>query len=232
MNSSATTTLNRPSVIKALVMKDLQIMKVPSLCYWLGGILAVLMAIFYGDAAGTIAFILFISVLFGAGVHSAMQTVTEERREQNLPFIMSLPITIRDYTTAKMIANLLLVGGIWISLSAASYVIFIGDVMPGGTIPFMTIILVQVLLAYIIILATTVIFEGLAPALIAVVGANLGSQALIWLVSDLHGVRSTVNGTEAIWNGTYLTILGLQWGSIGALIGTTFLAQSRKTEFI
>jgi len=222
----------KDSIIRELVMKDLSIMKVPSMCYWLGGIGAILLALFYGDAAGTIAFILFISVTFGAGVHAAMQTVTEERREQNLPFIMSLPITISDYTKAKMIANLVLVGGIWVTLSAASYVIFIGDVMPSGTIPFMTIILVAVFLAYIIILTTTVVFEGLAPALIAVVGANLGSQALVWWISDFHGVRSTVNGTEAIWNGTYLTVLGLQFGAIATLVGLTFYAQSRKTEFI
>jgi hypothetical protein len=230
MNALATEPGN--SVIRALIIKDLQIMKVPSICYWTGGILSILLAVFYGDAAGTVAFILFISVLFGAGVHAAMQTVMEERREQNLPFIMSLPITVGDYTSAKMLANLLLVGGIWLTLSAASYVIFIGGAMPRGTIPFMTIILVAVLLAYVIILATTIVFEGLAPTLVAVVGANLGTQALLWLISDLHGVRSTINGSEAVWNGTYLTVLGLQCGAIGSLIGLTFFAQSRKTEFI
>jgi len=221
-----------PSIVRELVMKDLRIMKIPSICYWLAGIGAILLAIFWGDAAGTIAFILFISAMFGAGVHAAMQTITEERREQNLPFIMSLPITISDYTRAKMLANLLLVGGIWLTLSAASYVIFIGDVMPAGTIPFMTIILVAVLLAYIIILATTMVFQGLAPAITAIVGANLGNQALLWWIASLHAVRSTVNGTEAVWNSTYLTVLCCQFGAIALLIGLVFYAQSRKTEFL
>ncbi len=219
-------------IVRALIMKDLQIMKIPSICYWLAGLGAILIAVTWSDAGGTIAFILFISAMFGAGVHAAMQTITEERREQNLPFIMSLPITIRDYTRAKMLANLILVGGIWLTLSAASYVIFIGDVMPNGTIPMMTIILVAVLLAYVIILATTLIFEGLAPALVAVVGANLGSQAVVWWISSLHGVRATVNGSEAVWNGTYLTVLGCQFGVIVALIALVFFAQSKKTEFL
>lgn len=220
------------SVVRELVRKDLQIMKIPSLCYWLGGLGAIVMAIAWGDTAGTIAFILFISAMFGAGVHAAMQTITEERREQNLPFIMSLPITIGDYTKAKMLANLLLVGGIWLTLSAASYVIFIGDVMPNGTIPFMTIILVAVFLAYIMILATTMIFQGLAPAITAIVAANLGSQAFIWWISSLHGVRSTVNSAEVIWNSTYLIVLGGQLAAIVGLIALVFYAQSRKTEFL
>ncbi len=221
-----------PNIVRELVMKDLQIMKIPSLCYWLGGIGAILLAMTWGDTAGTIAFILFISTMFGAGVHAAMQTITEERREQNLPFIMSLPITIGDYTRAKMLANLLLVGGIWLTLSAASYVIFIGDAMPNGTIPFMTIILVAVFLAYIMILATTMIFQGLAPAITAIVAANLGSQALIWWISSLHGVRSTVNGMEVVWNATYLTVLGCQIAAIVGLIALVFYAQSKKTEFL
>ncbi len=221
-----------PTIVRELIKKDLQIMKVPSLCYWLGGIGAILLAVFFGDAAGTIAFILFVSVLFGAGVHAAMQTVTEERREQNLPFIMSLPVTISDYTVAKMSANLMLVGTIWLTLSAASYVIFIGDVMPKGTIPFLTIILVAIFLAYVIILATTVVFQGLAPAIIAVVAANLGTQAYIWWISEFHDVRSTVNGMEAVWNNTYLTVIGLQVAAVCALIAFTFYSQSKKTEFL
>ncbi len=220
------------SIVRELVIKDLQIMKIPSLCYWLAGVGAIVLAITWGDAAGTIAFILFISTLFGAGVHAAMQTITEERREQNLPFIMSLPITIGDYTRAKMIANLLLVGGIWLTLSAASYVIFIGDVMPNGTIPLMTIILVAVFLAYIMILATTMIFHGLTPAIVAIVAANLGNQALLWWISTLHGVRATVNGMEVVWNGTYLTVLGCQLAAIVGLVALVFYAQSKKTEFL
>lgn len=225
-------TTTRHSVIRELILKDLRIMKIPSLCYWLAGIGSVLMAVFFGDAAGTIAFILFVSALFGAGVHAAMQTITEERREQVLPFIMSLPLSIRDYTVAKMLANLMLVGGIWLTLSAASYVIFIGDVMPNGTIPFMTIILVAIFLAYVIILTTTMVFQSLAAAITAVVAANLGTQALLWWISDFHGIRSTINGSEAEWNGTSLTVLGLQLLAVALLVGFTFFAQSRKTEFV
>lgn len=220
------------SIVRELVIKDLQIMKIPAICYWLAGLGAIVVAVLWGDSAGTIAFILFISALFGAGVHAAMRTITEERREQNLPFIMSLPITIMDYTRAKMLANLLLVGGIWLTLSAASYVIFIGDAMPSGTIPFMTIILVAVLLAYIMILATTIIFKGIAPAMVALVAANLGNQALVWWISTLHAVRATVNGTEVVWNSTYLTVLGAQFGAIALLIALVFYAQSKQTEFL
>ena len=37
-----------------------------------------------------------------------MVTVVEERNEQTLPFVMSLPISPMEYTTAKILANLLI----------------------------------------------------------------------------------------------------------------------------
>ncbi|MEM9529296.1 MAG: ABC-2 transporter permease [Pseudomonadota bacterium] len=225
-------TTTYPSVVRALIRKDLAIMKIPALCYWLAGLGAIVMVMTFGDASGTVAFILFVSALVATGVHAAMQTVTEERRSQNLPFIMSLPITIGDYTLAKMVANLLLGGGIWLFLSAASYVIYIGDSVPHGRVPYMTILLVQILLAYIVILTTTIVFASLVAAISAIVAANLGSQVILWWIVGLHGVRSTINGPEVVWNATYLTVLGLQLAAIVGLIGFTFYAQSRKTQFI
>lgn len=222
----------RRQVLRALVVKDLQFMKIPAICYWLAGLGAIGLAMVFGDASGTVAFILFVSALVATGLHAAMLTVSEERRQQNLPFIMSLPITISDYTLAKMVANLLLGGGIWLFLSVASFIIFIGDSVPHGRVPFMIILLVQILLAYIVVLTTTIVLEGIAPTITAIVGANLCSQLLLWWVAGLHGVRSTINGPQVVWNGTYLTVLGAQLFAVALLIGLTFYVQSRKTRFL
>ncbi len=225
-------TMSRSAVISALIKKDLAIMKVPAICYWLAGLAAIGIAMVFGDSSGTVAFILFVSALVATGLHAAMQTVTEERRAQNLPFILSLPITITDYTVAKMAANLLLGGGIWLLLSAASFVIFLGDSVPHGRVPYMMILLIQILLAYIIVLVTSLVFEGLAATMVAIIGANLGSQVLLWTIAGLYGVRSTINGSQVVWNSTYLTIVFLQVAVLMGLIGLTFFAQSRKTRFI
>lgn len=219
------------SIVKQLVIKDLQLMKLYAIFYWLGGILAIFIAVFGGDAAGIAAMILFVAALFGAGVHSAM-LIVEERREQTLAFVMSLPITVREYTSAKLISNLLLVGGIWVTLSAASYVIFIGETMPNGTIPFMTIVLVAIFVAYIVVLVTTLIFESITPTIVAMVGANLLTQALLWWIVDLYGIRSTISGLVPVWNATVLTVLTIQVGTVVALLGLTYYLQSRKTAFV
>lgn len=220
------------SIVRQLIVKDLMIMKAPAVWYFLGGIAAILFAIFSENVANFIAQILFVTVLFGAGIHAAMRTVVEERREQNLPFIMSLPVTIMDYTRAKLIANLLLFGGLWLVLSGASYAIFFRGAWTFGAIPYFTIILVAILLGYVAILTTTIVFESVAAAVVAIVGANLGSQAYLWWITSFYGFRSTIYGDSPVWNGTYLTVLAVQIATIIGLIVATLLVQSRKTEFL
>ena len=63
------------SIVKQLVIKDFRLMKPFAIGYWFGGILAIAIAVFGGDASGTVAMILFVATLFGAGVHSAMLIV-------------------------------------------------------------------------------------------------------------------------------------------------------------
>ena len=136
--------MNR-SIVRQLVMKDLEIMKIPVLCWWAGAIAAVVLVVLGGEVVGLYGSILFITGMAGAGIHAVMQTVVEERREQTLAFVMSLPITVREYTSAKLIANLAMFGAVWLTLSVASFVIFVGEEgMPDGTIPFVTIVLVGI----------------------------------------------------------------------------------------
>jgi ABC-type Na+ efflux pump permease subunit len=220
------------SIVKQLVIKDLRIMKLYAIFYWLGGILAILIAVLGGDAAGMAGIILFVAALFGAGVHSAWQTVVEEREKQTLAFVMSLPVSAREYTSAKLIANLLLVGGIWVTLSAASYMIFIGETLPNGAIPFITVVLVAIFVAYIVFLTSVLMFESITAATIAMVAVNLVTQALLWWISDLHGIRSTIGGQVPVWNSTVVTVLTLQIGTVVGLLGLTYLLQSRKTSFV
>lgn len=220
------------SIVRQLVVKDLRIMRVPATWYLVAGVGSIAFAAFSEDVAGFISQVLFITTLFGAGIHAAIRTVIEERKEKNLAFIMSLPVTIIDYTKAKLAANLLLIGTLWIVLSAASYVIFARGAWTLGAIPFFTVILVAILLAYVIILCTCLVFESQAAAVTAIVGVNLVSQAYVWWLTTFYAFRSTVYAAQPIWNSFYLTILGIQVALIAGLIAATFLVQSRKTEML
>lgn len=221
------------SIVKALVKKDFDIMRLPIIYWWLGGLLAIAVVIFGGSGLFLFGFILFVTAMAGAGVHAVMQTVVEERREQTLAFIMSLPLTIREYTAAKLIVNVSMFGVVWLTLSVASMVIFLGDSgMQEGARPFVTIVLVGIFLAYAIILAVSMVTESIGWAIFSMVAANIGTQIFLHWASDLYGIRSVIKGDVAMWNSTELTILGGQILMIVGLIAMIFLLQTRKRDFI
>lgn len=223
------------SIIRQLVLKDLSIMKLPALLYLLGGLAAVAFTLRMAGSGWVFWLfgqVLFVAVLFGAGVHAAMRTIVEERREQNLAFVMSLPVTILDYTKAKIIANVALSGTIWLALTAASCVVFIRGILPLGAVPFIIVFFVAVLLAYVLILSATIVFTSHAAAITAVMGTNLLGTLAFWWFVDLEGVRSTVTGESIVWNRTYLSAFGIEGAAIAGLIVATLFIQSRKTDFV
>ncbi len=227
--------MNR-SIIQPLVVKDFEIMKTPVLCWWAPGLLAaVLPWLFDGWRVFLASLILSVSAMAGAGFHSVMQTVVEERREKTLPFIMSLPITVREYTSAKLIANLTIFGVVWVTLSATSLVVAVATAdspLAKGAIPFITIVLVGILLAYTIVLATSLVGESIGLAITAIVVANIATQIFLWWVVSLDGIRSTIEGSVAVWSSTAFTIIGGQLLAVLVLLWLTFVLQARKRDFI
>ncbi len=221
------------TIVSKLVLKDLSIMKVPTLLWWSCGLIAVAIVAFGGSTMLNFASILFVSSMAGAGIHAIMRTVVEERREQTLPFIMSLPITIAQYNSAKLISNLVIFGVVWITLTIATYVIVItNETLPLGYMPFLAIVFVGIFLANTAILATSLITETIGGCIAAIIGANVGTQMFLWAVNGLEGIRSTINGAQAAWNNTALIVLTSEVAIIIALIVLTYVLQSRKKDFI
>lgn len=225
-----------PSIIKPLVLKDFEIMRTPILCWWTGGLLATALPwLFAGERVFMASLILFVTAMAGAGFHGVMQTVVEERREKTLPFIMSLPITVREYTSAKLVANLTLFAVVWITLSAASLVVAVGTAdspLAKGTIPFISIVLVGILLAYTIVLTTSLVSESIGVSIAAIVIANIATQIFLWWIASLDGIRSTMGAGEAVWSRTALIVLGGQLLAVVGLLWLTYILQARKRDFI
>ncbi len=221
------------SILTQLVLKDWRIMQTPVILYWIAGAGAIIVAILGTEILGVASFILFIAALAGAGIHTLMQTIVIERTDQNLPFIMSLPITVKEFTYAKMIVNLLIFGSVWFSLSLASLLIFVGaDGMPRGTFPFFCILLLMVLVAYVSMLCVAMLSQTQGPTIVATVVGNLGAQLLLWFIGDLHAIRSVIGGPVAVWNSTSIGIIVAEVTVAVVLIIATVALQSRKQDFV
>src|SRR5690349_21672289 len=93
-------------MIRRLVAKDWAFLRWPLTCYLVCGLLSLTAIALGGTAAFNVGSILLLTTIISLGIHLTMLTVVNERSEHTLTFVMSLPVDVRDYTAAKILANM------------------------------------------------------------------------------------------------------------------------------
>jgi ABC-2 type transport system permease protein len=219
------------TMIKRLILKDWYFLRGPIIGYLAAGAVALLLVANGGDAASFAGSILFITVLISAGIHLAMATVVNERKEQTLPFVMSLPISPMEYTTAKILANVLIFLIPWVTLLLGALALLtIGN--SGGVIPFMVVLVTEIFASYCLLLAVALVSESQGWSVGAIVFGNLFLQGFMYWVSHIPSIARTMKGHVAIWSPAAVTTLVAEIAVILLLLGLTFFFQARKTDFI
>ena len=221
------------SIVKKLILKDWHFLRVPIVGYLAGSALALVLISLGGAGAFFAGLVVLITVLIAVGIHLAMTTVLGERKEQTLPFIMSLPISYMEYTTAKILANLLMFLIPWSAVVFAIVVLFTMGNAEGG-IPFMVLLVTELFAAYALLLAVAIVSESQSWTIGAMCFGNLFLQAfLYWLARDRSiGLDYTAKIHVAIWSPTAITVLTVEIALILLLLGGTFFFQARKKDFI
>ncbi len=221
------------AIIRRLVLKDWYFVRYPMAAYLAIGIgAAVLMAVPH-QTAFMIGSILLLSIVVIVGIHLVFGTVTHERSQQTLPMIMSLPITFRQYSAAKLIAN---VGGFAIAwgllLAITLLMILTRENLPVGLIPFAVIVLGELFAAFVITLSVAMITESEAWTVVTMTILNISISIFLNLIGSIEAVGSHMGGPVAVWNSTAILIVSIELLVIALAIVTTLALQARKKDFI
>lgn len=176
--------------------------------------------------------IVLVTILIGMGA-VIMSSPVNERKQQTLPFVMSLPISYLEYTTSKIVGSLLLFGTLWLALlfGIVATILFT-PWFPHGMIPFVVIMSVEVLVTTSLIAAVSVTTESQGWMIgVTQVGA-LALNAVGFSIVRLPGIGGTMGGHTIQWNSTSISILLMEFALIALMIGVAFFVQSRKRDFI
>jgi ABC-2 type transport system permease protein len=195
--------------------------------------LASLAIVFTGkQIAYLISVILVSMIVIGVGSQLAITTTIYERKEQTLPFIMSLPVSWREYTAAKILANLIIFLIPWLIISACVLGVLLLPGAPHGLVPFTTIMAVEMLVSICLTLAAGLITESQAGITIAIMASALGLDVLGFIFAHLRGISSYMWGASVRWTPTAWLVLLAELLTVPLLLGLSFYIQSRKTDFL
>jgi len=220
------------AMVKTLIFKDWYLQRWAILGS-LAGVVATLGIIATGGkVAFLLGLILLIMVIVSIGAHMAVSTIVTERREQTLPFVMSLPLSYREYTASKLWGNLLIFLIPWLTMVVGSIGMLLLSPSSRGLVPYTAIMSTEILMTTCLILAVALITESQGWAVAAIMVGNIAVNALGYVVAHIAGIAKGMWGPTIQWSGAASAVLLAEFAITGLLLGATFFVQSRKKDFL
>jgi hypothetical protein len=206
--------LTRPSLAATVVGGALSL--------WLitrGGLLSVM-----GLSAAFVVLVL-VSVLV------PIQTIVNERKKQNLAFVMSLPISPADYAWSKLLANFSMFGVLWTAVTAAT-LLMLNAGGRAGWIPVATISALAPMVAFFLLIAVAMVVESEFWALVTQGACNVSYSFIFMLLLQNAQLRGEAASGTAVWSPLVLAIIASEIAAMVLSLGLAFYLQSRKTHFV
>jgi ABC-2 type transport system permease protein len=222
------------AMVCRLIWKDWYLNKAGILASLIGGVatLALVAAMHASQIALILGIIVLVTILIGMGA-MVMISAASERKQLTLPFVMSLPISYREYTISKIAGGMLIFLALWIPLVAAAVAtILLTSRMAHGMIPFVLIMAVEILMSTCLITAVAVTTESQGWTVAAAQVGAISLNGIGWSIVQLPSIGGWMRNATVRWSGTATALLMAELALIVLMLGITFLVQGRKRDFL
>lgn len=222
----------RNSVVGALILKDWRLYRGLILFAIVGGAAALGIVQFATEVSVVVGTVLFFISIILVGAMLPLASIANERKKQNLAFLMSLPLSSIQYTTSKLLSTTGIFLIPWATLVAAGVGLIVLRGFAHGVIPLMLILMLLPFVGLGIITAAALIGETEGWGIAANVAVQ-SSYGLTWyFIARVPGIMKYNSSPVVVWTPTTLNILRTELALIPLLLGITYFVQSRKRDFI
>jgi ABC-2 type transport system permease protein len=221
------------AMVKRLILKDWYLQRWTILAAVAGGAVSLGIIATGNKVAFILGISLLASVLIAAGAQIAFATMVTERKEQTLTFVMSLPISSREYTAAKLLANLLMFAVPWLVIALGSIALLAYPPGKGmGLIPFTAIMSTEILVSTCLIVAVALISESQGWTIAAIMVGNLALNGIGYWVAHIASIAKGMEGSSVQWTPAASALLFGEFATIVLILASAFFFQARKKDFL
>lgn len=221
------------SIVGHLILADWRLHRLQILVTLIAG--AIAMAVFQlgGEKAMVVGSVWYFIALIMIGHMLPITAIVNERKNQNLAFLMSLPVSSIQYTTAKLVSTLGIFLAPWfILVISAMLSIATRSTVPHGVIPVLLILAMLPFVGFSIIAGAALVGESEGWGIAANVFCS-SSYGLTWyFMTTIPGLMMDAQKPVPVWSHTVRLILGAEFAAIVLILGVTYYLQSRKRDFI
>ncbi len=221
--------MNRALVMQ-LVKKDWYLSRHTLVLCAVAGIFAVSILYLRNEVAGFVGLSSALIVLVLVSLFLPMNTMVNERKKQNVAFVMSLPISPMEYTAAKIISNLSGFFMVWAVITAAVIGTFAGSF--AGLIPVTLIVALWPFVAFSVLLGVAIVVDSEFWAIATMSVFNISYTFTWYFLIRLPGIREHLRSPEPVWSDAVQGLLAGEIIVIVLALGLTVFLQAKKRSFI
>lgn len=222
-----------PSMIYKLAVKDWHLFKWFILIYIVLGVSSAFIQSLQYDFAYYTGVVFLITVLIGSSAHIAISSVLTEKMENQMSFIMGLPINVLDYTMSKLIGGIVIYLICWLPIVVvAALNIMLTEHLPNGLIPMLIMSAGEILMAVTLLFCVGLLTGSLSVTIVFMIIMNIAFNLFLSVVSQISGILENIDGAVAVFNAPVYKVLGIELAIILIAIAITLYVKSRKTCFM
>jgi hypothetical protein len=220
-----------PNTIRILFLKDLFLSRRPLFTYFVIGLVASALACQPQATIAYVGFILVITVAIGAGFHLIGTLLLAETMTQTRLFVMSLPISLLDYSIGKiaviLTTYLIPWTAMFVILTIAAYVM--GQ---QGNVAILPTIFLFLLGSFTLQLVAAVISNSVGWTIGVTVACNICLNVFIVKLFADPEVSALSKSNVLSWPNSVLQIIAVELLIIGLALVLAFLFQTRQRDLV
>lgn len=222
-----------PQTIQILFLKDLFLSRWPMFGYLVGGLLSVLITCLPGESASFLGFILMITVTIAAGIHLISVLLLTETLDMTRIFVFSLPVSLLDYSIAKimvvLVAFLIPWSGMLASLTVLTFIV--PEAKPGA-LAFLVLLFLFMLAGFCLQLVVAVVTESVGWTIVTVVLGNVLLNLFLKMLREDPVIVELTKSEVLSWPPLVLQIMAMEAVFILVSLGLALMFQMRRRDLI
>jgi hypothetical protein len=186
-----------------------------------------------GKTAFNVGALTWLTTIIATGVMLALYGIMNERKEQSLQFVLSLPLSIAGYVRAKMLGLTACFLIMWLASSVAALVlVFFEGTIPDGIAAYVVLLCVFMLANFAVVLCGALHARSEALTSAVIVVTNMGVSIFMFTVGPMPGINEHLWGPAPVWNSTFWTVLACELAVMVIAFALPFFFAARRRDFL
>lgn len=217
--------------VRILFLKDLFLSRRYLFAYFVAGLAASAISCTPQSTLSFVGFILVMTVAIAAGIHMIGSLLLAESTDQTRLFVMSLPVSLLDYSVGKIAVVLTTYLIPWTAMFAT---LIIATFVLGkqGTVVVLPAIFLFLLAAFTVQLVAAVITDSVGWTICVMVGCNVCLNVFMMQLFANAEVTAITKGDIVSWPNIILQIIAIELITITVSLIAAFVIQTRKRDLI